>query len=154
MFFTKKKKEEKTPTIINSEAFAQRAVKVINAELGKQIVRCGFYIAKIKSGEVVLSHKEQQNADGTTVENFTVGAFVVMAVKWSFNAFTIEVNSDEAILNAKRVRAGFKPSYIDITPPVIDLTARMSERDIAIEARAQEILKESNDKLLKNGKKE
>lgn len=150
-----KKIEGKTPTQLIAEAFIGNALNVINSQIGKEVTRCGFSIDKLKKGEIKLERRQQNQdtpAGEVIVENYKIGEVVILAVRWSQNGFTIERNSDLVIQNLKRVRAGFKASILRPDTPVIDLNARMSERDILIEKRTQEILKESNDKMLQNGK--
>ncbi|QCW20339.1 hypothetical protein [Flavobacterium phage FPSV-S1] len=154
-----KKKEDKpkaTPTQLIAEEFVKRALSVINAQIPKEVERCGFSVVKLRAGEIRLNRIEQrqqtQGGEAVVIENYLVGNIVIMSVRWSANGFTIEVNSEAVINSLKRQALGLKPSRFGRDVPVIDLTTKMSERDILIEQRTNEILENHNKKLLQNGK--
>ena len=154
-----KKKEDKpkvTPTQLIAEEFIKRALSVINAQIPKEVERCGFSVEKLRASEIRLNRIEQrqqtQSGETIVIENYLVGNIVIMSVRWSVNSFTIEVNSEAVINSLKRQALGLKPSRFGRDVPIIDLNAKMSERDILIEQRTNEILENYNKKFLQNGK--
>ena len=126
--------------------FIKNALNVIDSQLQKEIERNGFDLEKVKNGELKLSRTVQCDPTNTT-ENYLIGNTVVMSTRWGCNGFSIEVNSD-SVINACLTKKALHIPVIHESGAVIDLTSRMSQRDVLIEARAQEITKEHNDKML------
>lgn len=158
--FGKKEKKAETPkdptTIDLALEFSQRAVNVINAQLAKEIERCGFKVEDVKSGALALTRKVQiysglevagRNMGAYKTENFIIGSTVVMAVKWLSNGFSIDVNNEAAINKMKDLRAGVGATYIELNKPVIDLTAKYDERELQIEKLASEYEAKHNELL-------
>jgi hypothetical protein len=145
--FTKKKDEPVVRTENIAIDFIKNALNVIDSQLKKEIERNGFDLEKVKSGELKFSRTVQVGEFATT-ENYIIGATVIMSTRWGRNGFTIEVNSD-SVINACLTKKALHIPVIHESGAVIDLNSRMSQRDVLIEARAQEITKEHNDKMLK-----
>jgi hypothetical protein len=126
--------------------FIKNALNVIDSQLQKEIERNGFDLEKVKSSDLKLSRTVQCEPANTT-ENYLIGNTVVMSTRWGCNGFVIEVNSD-SVINACLTKKALDIPVIHKSGAVIDLNSRMSQRDVLIEARAQEITKEHNDKML------
>lgn len=124
--------------------FVQRAVNNINRQLAVEIERNGFSADLIRTGKQKLTRivkKSETNPD-FVAESFTVQAKnaperIIMCVKWAGHSYSIEVNSD-AVAGAVKVNKNFgikkdrKPLFL----------GAITEREIEIEARASEYMKE------------
>lgn len=153
--FGKRNKTRKVTTQNTTEelaiAFLQNAVGSINAQLKIEVERNGFSAKDLTKGKIKLVRTVvHAESDSRFVgETFAIQVKgrpdrMIMAVKWSPNAYVIERHSDQ-VANAIKANPNFGVKKESKGNSNLILSATTEQ--IEIEARAAEYVKKHNDKL-------
>lgn len=135
--------------------FLKRAVGSINSQLKIEIARLGFSELDIKKGraELVRVVARAENDPRFVTESFSISSKetktprLIMAVKWTPSGFQIERYSDAMAEAIKR-----NPSFgvKKESGASMDLIHNATQRDVEVEAKAAEYVKQYRENLGKN----
>ncbi len=150
-FITPKKKVVTTQNTTEELAvqFLQRTISSINGQLKIEIKRHGFEIDDVVTGKckIVRSVARSESDPRFVGETFSIvhGDInrIIMAVKWSPSGVKIERNTDQVVEAVKK-----SPNFGLIKSDLenVHLVMEATEREIEIEARAQQYMKNHLDK--------
>ena len=132
-----------------AEQFVVKTVNSINESIGIELIRNGFKLEKVKSGEQKLVRTFTQSDEDPRFISETYSVRfkhkdkdierIIMSVKWRPNGFTIEVNSD-GVANAIAKSPDFKIKRAD-TPINVE---NMTKEEMEIELLAEKKMKQYN----------
>lgn len=118
-------------------AWLNNALKIINAELQKQITMNGFDPDKIRSGLLILTRELLVDPadDNVKHETYRIGNIEILRVTWKINGFTMHVRPRQDSKDIKKMITKFAPEG-----KIIE--GKFSKEDVAITERARKMVEE------------
>lgn len=113
-------------------AWCRSALKTINEELSRQIMKNGFDADKIRTGELILTREESADAEGNKYETYYIGNIEIMRVNWKVNGFSISVRPREGQREVKKIATKLEQQLITTA----------TKDDIEINAKAAQMVKD------------